>query len=189
MRSSYWVVRIALSILGIACLSGVSCSEKDRPLTPVSRDEVSSHEKKPLATVRAVDLSDGSCRIVGRLGKQYGEISRIRGVWTYVEIAKPEGPSLRITHIDGKEFASDQQILVWHGFVIWVGDKRKEEPGPHGLPWPRDGQILEGRVYEAGGYPNEPPPAVEGILHPHQPPAQRPPSAGFAFHSFIYVID
>jgi hypothetical protein len=168
MRNLHWLGWTTLIVLGIACASQV-CS---------------SDEKKPLATVQAEDLCNGNCRIIGRLGKPYGEISRVRGVWEYGKnLPKPEGPSLRITHIDGKELAADRHIIFRHGFVKSMTGNRKANV------LPRSGEVLDGKVYEAGGYPEDCPPPVVGPPGGPHAIVQPPPWAGFAFHSFLYFLD
>ena len=78
--------------------------------------------------VRAEELCNGNCIILGRLGKPYGEITKIRAVGNMEKnLAKPEGPSLRITHIDGKKLADDQQIIVEDDFIERLGINRGEE--------------------------------------------------------------
>jgi hypothetical protein len=146
---------------------------------------VPSDEKQAPANVRAEDLCNGNCVILGRLGKPYGQISRIRAVWEYGERAleKPEGRHLRVTHLDGKKLADDRQIIFRGGFF-----KRLE--GHRGTKeFTVDGQVFEGRVYESGGFPDTLPPEVEKILNPEMQPYQPAPWTGFAFHSFLYLID
>ena len=81
------------------------------------------------------------------------------------------------------ELADDRQIVIKDGFVKQL---RSQQAGYFRH---RDGEVLKGRVYESGGYPDSLPPKVQEILHPDQPPAQPAPWTGFAFHSFMYVID
>jgi hypothetical protein len=170
MRNSYLLCCIVLGALAIACAARVG----------------SSDEKKTPATVRAEDLCNGNCIIVGRLGKPYGEVSKVRGIWELdkKDPPKPEGPWLRITHIDGKKLADDQQIVVNRGFVKSLKGNRGMEEYPPG------GQVIEGRVYEFGGYPEEWPPKIrEALGLPHFPAVQPRPEMGFFFHSFLYFID
>jgi hypothetical protein len=167
MWKSYLLCCVVLSSLAFACAPQVR----------------SADEKKAPATVRADDLCNGTCVIVGRLGKPYGEVSKVRAVWE-VEKApeKPKGPSLRITHIDGKKLDSDHQVVVEDLlYVKWCKKDRE-------MSWDRihDGQVVEGRVFESGGYlPSEYPLPVQEILG--MPPVQSP--YGFAFRSFLYFID
>lgn len=140
----------------------------------------SGEKKSPLTRIKAEDLCNGDCQIVGRLGKPYGEISKVRGVWETGDLSKPSPPSLRLTHIDGKQLAKDQQIVVEGIYVEWP-------KGKLGAEETREiGQVVEGRVFESGGYPrHEEPSKVREIrgLAPVQP------LYGFAFHSFLYFIN
>ena len=56
----------------------------------------------PPQRIAAKDICDGRYEIIGLLGKPYGSISRIGGVWEGERIAKVSELSLRITEIDGK---------------------------------------------------------------------------------------
>ena len=159
-----WLCWIAFSIFGVACLAQV-CS---------------SDERKLPTTARAEDLCNGNCIILGRLGKPYGKISKVRAIWEAGDLSKPSPPRLRITHIDGRRLADSQQILVNGIDVKWLREK------PDSKETRRIGHVVEGRAYESGGYPgSEWPPQVRETLG--LPPVQ--PLYGFAFHSFLYFID
>jgi hypothetical protein len=155
---------LAIGILGTVCMVQM-CS---------------SGEKQQPTAIRAEDLCNGKYVIIGRLGKPYGEISKVRAVWeSRAEAPKPTGPSLRITHIDGKKLADDQQIVVDGRYV----ELRKEDHKTR--PVRNTGQVVEGRVFESGGFPRDYPNNVREALG--LPPVQ--PAYGFAFNSFLHFID
>ena len=164
MRNSILFRWLAIGVLGTACIVQV-CS---------------SGEKQTPSVIRAEDLCNGNYVIIGRLGKPYGEISKVRAVWeSPAHAPKPTGLSLRITHIDGKKLADAQQIVVDGRYV----ESRKEDHKTR--PARKTGQVVEGRVFESGGFPRDYPNNVREALG--LPPVQ--PAYGFAFNSFLHFID
>jgi hypothetical protein len=137
--------------------------------------------KRPLSTVNAEDLSSGRCRIIGLLGKPYGSVMSISGVWEGWEFGSSKLPvgekpfSLCITEVDGRKLASERQIVIDAAFIKWL---RK------GVGIPLRGERIEGRVYESGGYVRHPE-AVDKILG--VPVSQD--YFRFRFYSFLYFID
>jgi hypothetical protein len=137
--------------------------------------------KRSVSTVNAEELSSGKCRIIGLLGKPYGSIVSVKGVWEGWEfdvfkLPVGEKPfSLRITELDGKRLAPKRQIVIDAAYVKWL----RPRPGT-----PLRGERVEGRVYESGGYVRHPE-AVNKILGvPESQDYFR-----FCFYSFLYFID
>jgi hypothetical protein len=131
--------------------------------------------------LKASDLVGGKCQIDGMLGKPYGSIMKFTGVWEGSDRGKVFGNeepfSLRITEVDGKKLAREHQVVTIHKCVRWL---KNDPPFPH----PLQGEKVEGRVYESGGY----------VIHPWDVErALDTPIADdaydFEFYSFLYFID
>jgi hypothetical protein len=166
MRKQYLLWWGLLAFFGVACLTQI-CS---------------SGEKKSPAVIRADDLCNGKYVIVGRLGKEYGRVSKVRGVWEYSkgDLPKPTGLVLRITHVDGKRLAREKQVVVDGLYIEHLDEKQQTKESR------KAGHVVEGDVIESGGYPRgESLPEVREMLGLR--PVQ--PAYGFAFHSFLYFID
>lgn len=166
MRKQRLLCWSVLAFLGAACLTQIG----------------SSDERKSLTVIRADDLCNGKYVIVGRLGKEYGRVSKVRGVWEHSEggLPKPTGLLLRITHVDGKKLAREKQLVVDGLYIEHLNQKQQMEESR------KAGQVVEGNVIESGGYPKgEILPQVRKLLG--LPLVQ--PAYGFAFHSFLYFID
>ena len=173
MRSGRTLFLGLLTTLGVGCLI-------------YAADPNMKQEKQLPVKINAADLCNGKCVIIGLLRKPYGEIVRIRGVWDGVDDSKAENPLLRITHINGKRVADNHPIIINQMFVEWLRDRpdfRQGKTTPIGGK-PRQGDVYEGRAYESGGYTREPG-KVNEIFH--KPLVQDP--YGFAFYSFLYLID
>lgn len=146
----------------------------------VALPQLSSGEEptKP-KQVFAKDLDDGSIQIIGLLGKPYGEIIQIRGVWEAPTKRnfKNDYPNLRITHLDGERLDHDHEVLISAMYV------HRLEFDQDAKPW-QPGDVYEGRVFESGAYIRNPG-KVDEILG-------KLPAAdiyGFKFYSFLYLID
>ena len=143
------------------------------------------------AMVRAEDLSSGKYQIEGRLGKPYGTILKIRGVWEGGRYEHPKvSPfSLRITEIDGKKLPPERQIVIDGNLVKWLKRRPEKEwhpgeGGPDKGKEPVSGEKVAGRVYESGGYVRHPEPVDELLNGPPRQDWFR-----FWFYSFVYFID
>lgn len=155
-----------LGIIGVTCLASV-CS---------------SGEKKSAAVrILAEDLCNGKYEIIGRLRKPYGEISKVRAVWEDNKEFAGKGTEhfLRITHLDGVRLKADQQIVINDHYVEMLRATMQGKGHP-----PFAGEVVEGRVFESGGYIRYPD-KVDEILG--KLPAQDP--YGFRFYSFVYFLD
>lgn len=149
-------------------------------LIALMADACLAEEKKgPTIKVKAEDLYSGKCQIEGLLGKPYGDILEVRGVWEGGEYnSTKEGPfSLRITEIDGKKLAPNRQIVIDANYVKWLRDRK-------GARDPVRGEKVTGRVYESGGYVRHPE-AVDKIFGIGSIQSY----FRFGFYSFVYFID
>jgi hypothetical protein len=162
MRSWKPAIFGLFAVLGIGCLI-------------YAADPNEKQGKQAPAKISAEDLCVGKCIIIGRLGKPYGEISRIRAVWKANDQFKGESFFLRVVEIDGKTVAEEHPIEISEFDVKWL---KKD----HGNP-PKQRGAYEGRVYESGGYDRQPE-KVDAILgiQPYQ-------YRGFGFCSFLHFID
>ncbi len=189
MRSWRPTVVGLFAVLGIGCLV-------------YAADPGKKNEKQPPIKVRAEDLCNGKCVIIGRLGKPYGETTKIRAIW--------KGRSndgmwelLHVTHIDGRVVAKEnsitfvsrdvsQIVTMRHGRMpdttsnesivptIRTVGQSAYQPAP-----PKEGTVYEGRVYESGGYPDdERPTEVKKILD--LPVTQH---STYGFRSQLHLID
>jgi hypothetical protein len=145
--------------------------------------------------IKAEDLANGKYEIEGRLGKPYGTVLDIRGVWEGGEYDRGkllvgEKPcSLRITEVDGTKLPPKRQIVIDGNLVKWLKRRPENEwcPGegrPDKGKEPVSGQRVAGRVYESGAYVRHPEP-VDTLLN--GPPPQD--WFRFRFYSFVYFID
>jgi hypothetical protein len=167
---------IALCIFGIAYSIVAWSTAETKSMADMRSSDAKNHPKPVLAS----DLCNGDYQIIGLLGKPYGEVSKIRAVWEKEKVrSKPTNDAiLRITHIDGKRLEQNRQIVVYEPYINHI---KKPEDKPS-----LDNHVYEGRVFESGGYPkNETSDDVEKILHLNT--VQK--IYGFAFHTYIYLID
>jgi hypothetical protein len=170
---------LKLVSLGLIVVFGIGC-------LIYAADPSTKREKRLPVTISAEDLCNGKCVIIGRLGKPYGEIVKMRGVWDGTDGSKAEYPLFRVTHVDGKKVADNHPIVINQMFVERLRDRpdlRQDKTNATGGR-PRQGDVYEGRAYESGGYIREPR-KINEIFH--KPGAQDP--YGFAFYSFLYLID
>jgi hypothetical protein len=162
------------TLLGLALLGGLGVAGLASICSP--------GESKPAPVrIRAEDLCNGKCDIIGRLGKAYGEISTVRSVWVANEDYAGKGIKhfLRITHVDGLALRADQQIVIEDHYVTMLKAKMEGRAHP-----PVAGEVVEGRVFESGGYIRYPA-EVRKILG--ELPVQD--VYGFRFYSFVYFVD
>lgn len=130
--------------------------------------------------ILAKDLHNGKVQIVGLLGKPYGEILHIRGVWEAPKKKVPgkdEYPVLRITHVDGKSLADAHQLLISGKYV------QRLQYEENSRPW-QPSDVYEGNVYESGGYIREPEEVSRTLGKPLSADIY-----GFKFYTFLYLID
>lgn len=140
-------------------------------------------QPRPIGMVKAEDLCEGKCEIVGLLGKPYGAISKIRGVWEGWEYGwwkVPPGEkqfSLRVTEIDGETLPPEKQIVIHFKYVKWLRDRTLATK-------PVRGEQVEGRVYESGGYVRHPGEVLDILGE-----KPRQDFFDFRFYSFLHFVD
>jgi hypothetical protein len=141
--------------------------------------EPSEKQERPTPVkINAKDLCDGKYVIIGLLGKPYGEISIIRGVWSGVIENTLEGyRTFQITHIDGKPIDSEHPMIISESFVERLGKDKETSP--------KQGETYEGRVYEGGGYRYGRPAEALRILK--EPVTDFP--MDYKFESFLFFLD
>jgi hypothetical protein len=165
-------IRIALIACLLGTIGGVLWAEREKP---------------PKVQIGAKALCDGDCEIVGLLGKPYGTVIRVRGVWTGRTYGNSkQGPfALRITEIDGETLPPERQTVIDWNYVKWVrrGGQELGETARRGEE-PKSGDILEAPVYESGGYVRCPEEANKILGQGEAQSFFR-----FRFYSFLYVID
>jgi hypothetical protein len=164
------------TILGLLAVFGIGCL--------LYAANPAEKERQGPVRINAEDLCHGEYVIIGRLGKQYGEIVKIRGIWKgsdgFYDL-------FHITHIEGKEVADTNPLTFISANVRQL---RKSKDGytvraTRDFPIPKEGTVYEGRVYESGGYPYDvQPPAAETILN--LPITQH---LTYGFRSRLFLID
>lgn len=161
--------------LGLGLLGGLALA----CLAPVC---FPGEKKSPAIRINAEDLCSGKYEIVGRLGKPYGEISKVRAVWeeNKAYTGKDIAYCLRITQVDEVELRPDRQIVIPRPCVRRLEAIMQGKGHP-----PFHGEVVEGRVFESGGYVRYPDKVIEILGGPRS----QDPHFGFEFYSFLYLID
>jgi len=164
-------------LLGLCTTFGIGC-------LIYAADPNAKHQKQAPVKINAEDLCSGRYVIVGRLGRPYGHIVKIRAVWTRSDDFRDLNDRLRVTHIDGREVGKQAPIVFVSPDVRRL---RKSNDGYRILATridliPKEGTVYEGRVYESGGYDVQPE-EVEKIFVPLSQ------HLAFGFRSWLFLID
>jgi hypothetical protein len=162
-------------MLRVLCLAAVFVS------LSACTSSVEEGSKMP-KRVSASSLMSGECEIIGRLGKPYGEIAAIRGVWKEnpPETVKELGMySLIITTVDGRKLGPSDEVDIPGMFVDFLSDS--ERPAEI-----QDGDVYDGAVFESGKYVRAPQ-AAYALLGDGNG-EQVADNYDFRFYSFVYLI-